>query len=77
MPEKITEARIKSIAKKLNVYSTDLTPYELLDTVLDKIEELAKCGIHNWRSVNAELVTFYNDAAEEMEKMLEYEGTFF
>ena len=40
MPTKITEARIKSIAKKLNVSSTNLTPDEILDTVMDKIEEL-------------------------------------
>jgi hypothetical protein len=32
MPAKITEERIKTIAKKLNVCSTDLTPEELLDT---------------------------------------------
>jgi len=77
MSAEITEARIKSIAKKLNICSTYLTQDELLDTVLDKIEELAKGKIHNLRSVDAELVMFYNDAAEEMEKMLEYDGTFF
>ena len=77
MPAKITEDRIISMAKHLNVYSMDLTSEELLDTVMDKIEELAKGGTHNWKSTNAELVNFYNDAAEEMEKMLEYEGTFF
>ena len=77
MPAKITEARIEFIAKKLNIFTTDLTPEELLDSVMDKIEELAKDKSHGWRSVDAELVTFYNDAAEEMEKMLEYEGTFF
>jgi hypothetical protein len=32
MPVKITEERIKTIAKKLNVCSTDLTPEELLGT---------------------------------------------
>jgi hypothetical protein len=77
MPAKITEDRIISMAKQLNIYSTDLTSEELLDAVMDKIEELAKGGRHSWKNANAELVNFYNDAAEEMEKMLEYEGTFF
>jgi hypothetical protein len=77
MPIKITEDRIISMSKHLNVYSDDLTSEELLDKVMDKIEALAKDGRHSWKSANAELVNFYNDATEEMEKMLEYEGTFF
>ena len=77
MPMKITKDRIISMARHLNVYSTDLTSEELLDVVMDKIEELAEGKTQHWKSANSELVDFYNDAAEEMEKMFEYEGTFF
>ena len=50
MPTKTTEERVKSIAKKMNAYSTDLTPEERLATVMEKIEDLAEGESHKWRS---------------------------
>jgi hypothetical protein len=77
MAEKITQERIKSIAKKLNVYKECIAIDELMDKLLDRIEELATEQGHQWKSNNPEIVRFYNDAVEEMELMLEYEGLFF
>lgn len=77
MSEKITEERIKSIAEKLNVYKEGIAIDVLMDKLLDRIEELATELGNQWKSNNADVVRFYNDAVEEMERMLEYEGLFF
>lgn len=77
MPTSITNERIVFIAEKLDIKIENRTIEELLDTVMDKIENLAKGKNHKWKTENAEIVKFYNDAIEEMEKALEYEGTFF
>ena len=77
MPTKIMKERIISIAKKLDVVIENRTIEQLLDTVMDKIETLAEGKNHKWKNENAEIMKFYNDATEEMEKALEYDGTFF
>jgi len=77
MSIKITRERIIAVAKKLNVYNPDLAIDEMLDRLMDKIEELAGGKAYKWKNNNADIVKFYNDVVEEMEKMLEYEGTFF
>jgi len=77
MSVKVNDERIKSIAKKLNVYNENLAIDELVDALMDKIEHLAKDKNYKWKYDNAEIINFYNDVVEEMEKMLEYEGTFF
>ncbi|SPD73542.1 hypothetical protein PITCH_A190118 [uncultured Desulfobacterium sp.] len=77
MSERITVERIKSISIKLDVYKEGMAIDELMDKLLDRIEQLATEQGHKWRSNNEEVVRFYNDAVEEMELMLEYEGLFF
>ena len=77
MPTKIMKERIISIAKKLDIVIENRTIEQLLDTVMDKIETLAEGKNHKWKNENAEIMKFYNDATEEMEKALEYDGTFF
>ena len=77
MPASITNERIVSIAKTLDIDTENRSIEKLLDTVMDKIERLAKGKNHKWKAENAEILKFYNDAIEEMEKALEYEGTFF
>jgi len=77
MPIRITNERIFSIAKKLDIDIENRKIEQLLDTIMDKIETLAKGNNHKWKNENAEIMKFYNDATEEMEKALEYEGAFF
>jgi len=60
----------------MKLYRQDIPIDQLLNSVLDKIEELAAQS--GWRSneCNQEVIQFYRDCQEEMEELREYEDTF-
>jgi hypothetical protein len=76
MGEKITPKRIESIAKKMNIFTKDLSTDELVNAVLDKIEDLLIQSGWRYEKENQALVSFYRDCMEEMEELREYEDTF-
>ena len=76
MTGKVTPERIISISKKLNIYMQDFSMDNLLNSVLDKIEELAAQSGWRYNECNQEVIQFYRDCQEEMEALREYEDTF-
>ncbi|MBW1769443.1 MAG: hypothetical protein JRJ20_03625 [Deltaproteobacteria bacterium] len=76
MAEKIIPERIVSIAKKINVYTEDLSTDDLLNAALDKIEELVTQSGWRYRKENQEFIRFYKDCMEEIEQLREYQDTF-
>ena len=57
----ITEERIITISKKLNVYDESLSVEDLKDLALNTIEEVARDKDWDWKKKNREILEFYAD----------------
>ncbi len=57
----ISDEKIISISKKLNIYDESLSIEDLKDLTLNTIEKMAKDKDWEWKKNNMEILTFYAD----------------